>query len=147
MEMMSPARASATFRLARSCAPASRRRRGPARAVLEELHQHNPQQCAKNDYQRQRNHVAIAGYGLGLSPALAAAPSRSRQFLGDIGRRTAWRRGNLALALQGRQFGIDAVAAKLGELRFQIVVFAGGGELVEGLGGGLFLGDGLLRSG
>ena len=33
-----------------------------------------------------------------------------------------------------------------GELRFEVVILAGGSQLVEGLGGGFFLGDGLLET-
>src|ERR1019366_7698781 len=71
-------------------------------------------------------------------------PARRRQFLGDIGRRRQVRL--LALGLEGSQFGIHAVGAELGEFLFEIVVRAGVGQFVEGLGGGFFLGYGLFEA-
>src|ERR1035437_6452243 len=71
-------------------------------------------------------------------------PARRRQFLGDIGRRRQVRL--LAFGLEGGQFGIHAVRAELGEFLFEIVVRAGVGQLVEGLGGGFFLGYGLFEA-
>src|ERR1039457_3526850 len=135
MDRLSPTRASATVRLARSCF-------GAAGALLLGLgvagRSKSFFKIMKSKAPRTTNSVTVMGpiNARLLAAGLAAGRGQGQRDAGGL---------QPALALQGRQLVVRAVAQG-GELLFQIVVFARGSQLIESLSGGLFLGYGFFEA-
>src|SRR5260370_13766458 len=151
MERTSPVRASVTFRFARS----STGRMGVGSGFGSFLNRFIRTITKSVARMATRINVIMfasrVGAGLLRSSLLVGLDvdgprvAGSGEFLGNVrGRRLACLQ---ALGLECRQFGIHtAVSTELGEFLLEIVVRAGVGQLVEGLGGGFFLGYGLLEA-
>jgi hypothetical protein len=75
-----------------------------------------------------------------LYTALFLAAAGGRKFFDELDLRSA-------LALEGLEFSVNAAAFQLSKLGFEVGVFAGAGQLIEGFGGGFFLGDRLFKGG
>src|SRR5271157_5459644 len=140
-EIASPTRASVAWRLARSSTGFTGAGGGFLKSCMRTSTSSAPRTATSINVIMV--HPALR---LGLFAGLLASgdgAGRRSQFLGEIRRRR--RAGLLALLLQRFELGIHAVAAELGELLFEVVILAGGGELIEGLGGGFFARHGFFE--